>query len=190
MNRPFDLREVLFLIPAYNEEGNLGAVLDELHREFPAATLLVIDDGSADRTAAVARAHEAVVVTLPFNMGIGAAIQTGIAYALAEGFHWVLRLDGDGQHDPSDIHRFFDHIRRQPVDLLVGSRFLSRAGFQSSWLRRLAIGFPLPPDPGADGIPGDRRHVRVPPVQPPGHAAPLPLLPRRLSGARSHHHAV
>src|SRR5690606_31871003 len=69
MNRPFDLREVLFLIPAYNEEGNLGAVLDELHREFPAATLLVIDDGSADRTAAVARAHEAVVVTLPFNMG-------------------------------------------------------------------------------------------------------------------------
>ncbi|HOB52428.1 MAG TPA: glycosyltransferase family 2 protein [Acidobacteriota bacterium] len=141
MNRPFDPRDVLFLIPAYNEEGNLGTVLAELHREFPTATLLVIDDGSIDRTAAVARAHGAIIVTLPFNMGIGAAIQTGIAYALAEGFHWVLRLDGDGQHDPGDIHRFFDHLRRQPADLLIGSRFLSRAGFQSSRLRRLAIGF-------------------------------------------------
>jgi hypothetical protein len=136
-----DVRDVLFLIPAYNEEHSLGPVLEDLEAEFPAATVLVIDDGSSDRTAAVARDHGAVVVALPYNMGIGSAIQTGIAYALGAGFRWVLRLDGDGQHDPKDIHRYLEYLRRRPVDMLIGSRFLVREGFQSSLLRRMAIGF-------------------------------------------------
>ncbi len=124
MSRPFDPQDVLFLIPAYNEEGNLGAVLDELRTEFPAATLLVIDDGSADRTAAVARAYQAVVIKLPFNMGIGAAIQTGIADALAEGFRCA-RLDGDGQYDPVGIHRF-SSIPPAAGDLLIDPCFRPR----------------------------------------------------------------
>lgn len=141
MNELFAPEHVLFMIPAFNEERNIGEVVGALRAEMPGATILVVDDGSRDSTSQAARGAGAVVVRLPFNLGIGVTVQTGIIYALEHGFGYMLRLDGDGQHDPQDIRHFFDFLREREVDLLIGSRFIRGEGFRSSLPRRLAIGF-------------------------------------------------
>src|SRR4029077_9786915 len=94
---------VIAIVPALNEEGAIGAVVDEIRAHDPAFDVVVIDDGSADDTAGVAAAHGAAVVRLPFNLGIGGAVQTGFKYALEHGYQLAVRLDGDGQHDPAEL---------------------------------------------------------------------------------------
>src|SRR3954464_4169263 len=91
------------IVPAYNEERNVGRVLDELRALDPGLDLVVISDGSTDRTAEVALARGAHVVVLPFNLGIGGAVQTGFRYAWEERYELAVRLDGDGQHDPAAL---------------------------------------------------------------------------------------
>ncbi|MBP7865673.1 MAG: glycosyltransferase family 2 protein [Acidobacteria bacterium] len=132
---------VLFVIPALNEEENLPGVIAGLRREIPGARVLVVDDGSADETARVSREAGADVIRLPFNLGIGSAVQTGFCRALELGFEWVVRLDADGQHRPEDVHRFLERLGDRPVDLLIGSRFCSAEGFRTSWFRRVGIRF-------------------------------------------------
>ena len=90
-------------MPAYNEQGAIGGVVDEIRAFDPGFDVLVVDDCSHDATAETARAHGARVVTLPFNLGIGGAVQTGFRYAAHHGYDLAARVDGDGQHDPSEL---------------------------------------------------------------------------------------
>jgi glycosyltransferase involved in cell wall biosynthesis len=128
----------LLIIPAFNEAGAIEGVIQGA-RPFLDGDIVVIDDGSEDDTAAVARAAGAVVLRHPCNLGIGAAVQTGFLYGLTRGYDYVVRQDGDGQHDPAQIPRLLEVLRRGEADIVVGSRFLAREGYQSTLVRRVGI---------------------------------------------------
>jgi len=128
------------IVPARNEEGAIGGVVREIRAFDPALEVVVVDDGSADRTAAVAAAAGAHVVRLPFNLGIGGAVQTGFRYALAHGFDIAVRLDGDGQHDAAQLPAVIEPILAGEADIVVGSRFAARDGhYRGPLARRLGI---------------------------------------------------
>ena len=128
------------LVPAFNEEANVGRVIDEIRAVDPMVDIVVVDDGSVDRTADVAREHGATVVRLPFNLGIGGAVQTGFRYAFEQGYDLAVRLDGDGQHDPSQLDRILRPVLADEADIAVGSRFAgAREGYRSSRSRRVGI---------------------------------------------------
>jgi glycosyltransferase involved in cell wall biosynthesis len=127
------------IVPGYNEEGSIGAVIDEIRAADPEIEIVVIDDGSRDRTADAARAKGARVLELPFNLGIGGAVQTGYRYAHEHGFDLALRVDGDGQHDPAQFLVLAGPVLSGHADIAVGSRFIGRKGYRSSRSRRLAI---------------------------------------------------
>ena len=116
-------------LPAWNEEENLPAVLDEVHRELPEADVLVVDDGSTDRSAEVAREHGAEVVSFEVNRGLPAGIAAGYAYALEHGYAFCARVDADGQHPVEELVRLLDRVRSGACDVAVGSRFASGEGF-------------------------------------------------------------
>jgi glycosyltransferase involved in cell wall biosynthesis len=128
------------LVPAFNEEANVGRVIDEIRAFDPALDVVVVDDGSYDRTAEVARAHGATVVRLPFNLGIGGAVQTGFRFAFEHDYDLAVRLDGDGQHDPSELERILAPVVGGEADIAVGSRFAGEHdGYRSSRPRRIGI---------------------------------------------------
>jgi len=134
-----DLRRIA-IVPAYNEEACIGQVLDEI-REFDLGlSVVVIDDGSIDRTAQVARDRGAHVLRLPFNLGIGGSVQTGFRYAWENGYELAVRVDGDGQHDPSQLALIIGPVLADEADICVGSRYRERGdGFRSSAPRRIGI---------------------------------------------------
>jgi len=117
-----DVRRIA-IVPARNEEGAIGQVVAEIRAFDPGLDVLVIDDGSVDRTAVRAAEAGATVVRLPFNLGIGGAVQTGFMYALAHGYELAVRLDGDGQHDPSELPKLIEPVLHGDADIVVGSRF-------------------------------------------------------------------
>jgi hypothetical protein len=117
--------DVVVFIPAWNEEENLPAVLDELQAELPAADVLVVDDGSTDATGEVARAHGAHVLAFPENRGLQAGIAAGYAYAHEHGYAVCGRVDADGQHPVSELRRLVEEVRAGRCDVAVGSRYLS-----------------------------------------------------------------
>lgn len=135
--------KVLIIIPCYNEEASLPLVLTELNQlSLPASytvTPLVINDCSRDHTAAVAKQHCAATINLPINLGIGGAVQTGVKYALNNGFDFAIQLDGDGQHPPAEIIKLLDAHQNTRADVIIGSRFINKNGFQSSFVRRMGI---------------------------------------------------
>lgn len=110
-------------MPARNEAERIHALLVDLQTRHPAARLLVVDDSSSDETAAVAQAAGATVVRLPFHLGYGAALQSGYKYAVAQDFDFVVQMDSDGQHLPSDVAGLLTHVTSGECDLVVGSRF-------------------------------------------------------------------
>jgi glycosyltransferase involved in cell wall biosynthesis len=115
----------LAVVPAYNESASVGQVVQELHRSAPTFDVLVVDDGSTDSTFAAATESGARVVRLPFNLGIGGAVQTGFTYALDHDYDFLVQVDGDRQHDPGEIGRLEHAMVEHEVDLVCGSRFLS-----------------------------------------------------------------
>jgi glycosyltransferase involved in cell wall biosynthesis len=128
------------VVPAYNESGAIGKVIGELHAFDASFDVVVVDDASTDDTAAVAEAHGATVLRLPFNIGIGGAVQTGFRYALAEGYDAAVRLDGDGQHDASELPKLLGPLERGEADFVIGSRFVDRGGsYRPPFARRLGI---------------------------------------------------
>jgi glycosyltransferase involved in cell wall biosynthesis len=132
----------LAIVPAHNEAGAIAAVVDEIHASHPGFDVVVVDDGSTDETAAIAAARGAAVVRLPFNLGIGGAVQTGFQYALEHGYDLAVRLDGDGQHDPSELPRLLEPIERGEADVVTGSRFASDGtGYSPPLARRFGIAF-------------------------------------------------
>ena len=127
------------IVPGYNEEGSIGAVIDEIRAVDPEIEIVVVDDGSRDRTAEAAASRGARVLQLPFNLGIGGAVQTGYRFAHEHGFDLALRVDGDGQHDPAQFAVLAGPVLSGHADIAVGSRFIGRKGYRSSRSRRLAI---------------------------------------------------
>jgi glycosyltransferase involved in cell wall biosynthesis len=117
------LVRTLVFIPAWNEEGSVPAVIAGVREALPDANVLVIDDGSTDATASRARAAGALVASLPFNQGLGAALQTGYLYALQEGYECCAHLDADGQHPPAEVARLLREIYADSADLVIGSRY-------------------------------------------------------------------
>jgi glycosyltransferase involved in cell wall biosynthesis len=113
----------LVFIPAWNEEAPIAAVIEGVRGRLPDADILVVDDGSQDATAARAREAGAVVASLPFNQGLGAALQTGYLYALREGYDFCAHLDADGQHPPAEVVRLLGEVRADRADLVIGSRY-------------------------------------------------------------------
>ena len=122
-------RETLVFIPAWNEEQNLPAVLDELHLVLPGADVVVIDDGSTDRTADVAREHSAEVVSFGENRGLTAGIAAGYGFAQEHGYELCGRVDADGQHPVLELARLLERVKSGVCDVAVGSRFASGDGF-------------------------------------------------------------
>ena len=134
-------RRGIAIVPARNEEGAIGGVVSEIRAFDPELDVVVVDDGSSDRTAELAAAAGAVVVRLPFNLGIGGAVQTGFKYALEHGYELAVRLDGDGQHDPGELPKLIEPVLRGDADIVVGSRFADRDGaYRPPLARRLGIG--------------------------------------------------
>ena len=134
--------DTLVFVPAWNEEGTLPAVLDELRSTLPDADVLVVDDGSTDRTAEVARAGGAEVVAFDENRGLQSAIAAGYAYAAERGYRFCGRVDADGQHPAAELRKLLDRVRSGACDVAVGSRFVSGDGYpeyryRPSWDRRL-----------------------------------------------------
>ena len=127
------------IVPAFNEEASIARVVGELLAYDPGLRVVVVDDGSTDRTAEAARAAGAKVVSLPFNLGIGGAVQTGFRYAWEQGFDVAVRADGDGQHDPAELDAILRPVLADEADVAVGSRFMGGEGYRSSRSRRVGI---------------------------------------------------
>ena len=126
-------------MPALNEERSIGAVIAEIRAADPEFDVIVIDDGSTDRTGAVAAENGAQVITLPFNVGIGGAVQTGYLYARDHDFDVAVQVDGDAQHDPAEIPKILAPIIQGDADLVVGSRFLGEGEYEPPVTRLLGI---------------------------------------------------
>jgi len=121
--------DTLVFIPAWNEADNLPAVLDELHAKLPAVTILVVDDGSTDATAEVARAHGAEVLSFGENRGLQQGIAAGYRHALEGGYAFCGRVDADGQHPAAELARLLGRVREGLCDVAIGSRFVSGEGY-------------------------------------------------------------
>ena len=134
---PVSRAETLVLIPAYCEESNILRVIGNIRREAPEVDILVVDDGSTDRTRELALTTGVHVVSHPINMGYGTALQTGFKFALQQGYETVVQIDGDGQHDPSFIPRLLDPIRGGRFDVVLGSRFLDVESYRVPLARRI-----------------------------------------------------
>ena len=135
-----ELRRVA-IVPALNEEHSIGRVIDELRSFDPGLDIVVVDDGSVDATSQVAAAKGTRVLRLPFNLGIGGAVQTGFRYAFEHDYDLAVRVDGDGQHDPGQLGRVLEPVLRGDADIAVGSRFAAggASGYRSSRTRRIGI---------------------------------------------------
>ncbi len=131
--------QLLVVIPAHNEGDIVGAVIARVRAHVPSADILVIDDGSTDNTATTAREAGALVISLPQNLGIGAATQTGYIFAREMGYDVVARVDADGQHDPAEIARLISALSEEGVHVIVGSRFVEGGEHATSFVRRLGI---------------------------------------------------
>lgn len=135
---PVAALRILLVIPCFNEEASIGALLSEIAATGRGYHTLVVDDGSSDATAAVASCRSPVA-RLAQNLGIGGAVQTGIKYAARQDFDFCIQIDGDGQHDPRAIEMLLDAHRKDPTNITIGSRFIDHAGFCSTRMRRAGI---------------------------------------------------
>jgi glycosyltransferase involved in cell wall biosynthesis len=127
------------IVPALNEAQTIASVVAEIRAVDPGLEILVIDDGSTDDTLAEARRAGALVARLPYNVGIGGAVQTGYQYARDHGFQVAVQVDGDGQHDPADLAQLLEPISADRADMVVGSRFLEAGEYRPSFARKLGI---------------------------------------------------
>ena len=139
MTAAIEARRRIAIVPAFNEEASIARVVGELLAYDSGLRVVVVDDGSTDGTAEIARSAGAKVLSLPFNLGIGGAVQTGFRYAWEQGFDIAIRADGDGQHDPAELDAILRPVLADEADVAVGSRFIGGDGYQSSLSRRAGI---------------------------------------------------
>ncbi len=134
---------ILVIVPAYNEQANIRGTLKEIWSSPLDVDVVVIDDGSSDATAQEAQEAGARVISLPFNLGIGGAVQTGFQFAYDKGYDIAVQVDGDGQHDARYLKTIIEPVVSGRADMCVGSRFMPKQekGYRSSFARRIGIGF-------------------------------------------------
>jgi len=129
---------VLVILPAYNESATVGSVIAALRKHVPDYDVVVIDDGSRDETAATVKALDGVtLIRLPYNLGIGTAVQTGYKYAVRMGYDVAIQCDADGQHPVDQMKSLVDRLEHGDVDLVIGSRYVADSAYQPSLFRRL-----------------------------------------------------
>lgn len=133
--------KTLIIIPAFNEEGTLRDVILNIRAFHAQADILVVNDGSTDETGNIAREEGVLILDHPYNMGIGATVQTGFLYALTNDYEIAVQIDGDGQHPPEFVSSLLEPISGGRSNLVIGSRFLSEGGFKSTFLRKLGINY-------------------------------------------------
>ena len=132
---------LLVIVPAFNEQAAIGDVVEGVRRAAPGVPVLVIDDCSLDGTLAHARAAGAGVLPLPHHLGLGGCVQAGYKLAYELGYDYVIRVDGDGQHETADIPRLFDALRQSGVEMVIGSRFVDSNGGRTTLARSIGIRF-------------------------------------------------
>lgn len=131
----------LIIIPAFNEENNIENLINEIELLDYVCDYVIIDDGSIDDTRKICNKNRLNYIHLPINSGIGVAVQTGYKYAYQNGYDIAIQIDGDGQHGVGYLKRVVDPIEKGECDVVIGSRFLEKRGFQSSLTRRVGIKF-------------------------------------------------
>lgn len=119
------LPRILIIIPAYNEEDNIVAVVENLKKNFSNYDYIVVNDGSIDNTAGLCREHCYCMLDLPINLGLAGAFQAGMKYAMYRGYDYAIQYDGDGQHDPQYIAGMLEKAERENLDIVIGSRFVT-----------------------------------------------------------------
>lgn len=129
----------LVIIPAYNEEQSIQHTVDSIMKYAPEFDYVVINDCSTDSTRKICEDNGYNIVNLPVNLGIGGAVQTGYKYAEANDYEYAIQVDGDGQHDPRFLKMMLEYIQQEKADMVIGSRFIDKEGFQSSGARRVGI---------------------------------------------------
>ncbi|MDF2523516.1 MAG: Undecaprenyl-phosphate mannosyltransferase, partial [Clostridiales bacterium] len=133
------MNETLVIIPAYNEEQNISKVLNDIRSLNIDTDICVINDGSKDKTEEVVLKGNFNVVSLPYNLGYGAALQTGFKYAVLKDYKYVIQFDADGQHDPEDIKLILNELKKGDAEIVIGSRFLGRGSLQIGYMKKVAI---------------------------------------------------
>ena len=131
----------LIIIPAYNEEENIEKTVEAILRDSSGFDYVIINDCSRDNTRRICEERGYNIVNLPINLGIGGAVQTGYKYAVRNGYDMAVQVDGDGQHDPKFLEEMAEYLEKNCLDMVIGSRFIEKQGFQSSGLRRVGIRF-------------------------------------------------
>lgn len=131
----------LIIIPAFNESDSIEYTIQNIRQDSPDFDYLIINDCSTDRTEAICRENGFSYLSLPVNLGIGGAVQTGYRYAVENGYDIVVQVDGDGHHDVRFLNRMVETLKRENADMVIGSRFIEKEGFQSSAMRRVGINY-------------------------------------------------
>lgn len=129
----------LVIIPAYNESASIKETVREIQNKAKGFDYVVINDCSKDNTRQICEENGFNVVNLPINLGIGGAVQTGYRYAYKNGYDMAVQVDGDGQHDPEFLEKMAEYLVETKADMVIGSRFIEKQGFQSSGTRRIGI---------------------------------------------------
>lgn len=135
------MKKGLVIIPAYNESANIENTVADIKKNAPDFDYVVINDCSKDNTLEILKANDMNYISLPVNLGIGGAVQTGYKYACEHGYETAVQVDGDGQHDVSYLNAMYDAMKAQNADMIIGSRFIEKEGFQSSLMRRIGISY-------------------------------------------------
>ena len=133
------MKKALVIIPAYNEEGNIVKTVEDIKKNAPSFDYVIINDCSKDDTMRLCEKSGYNVVNMPLNSGIGAAVQCGYLYAKRYGYEYAVQVDGDGQHDAAFLEEMLSIIKTEKINVLIGSRFIEKEGFQSSRARRMGI---------------------------------------------------
>ena len=133
--------KTLVIVPAYNEEANISGVITDLRENFPEGDILIVNDGSKDKTELIAKGLSVNVLSLPYNLGIGGAMQAGYRYAKEYDYDIAIQFDGDGQHIASEIKKLIAILRDKSVDVVVGSRFLDEKDYKLTFFRKMGISF-------------------------------------------------
>jgi len=132
------MNKVLIIIPAHNEAASIGKVLDEIKQDISFADIVVINDYSTDDTAAIVRAHQVNCIDNIFNLGYSWTIQTGIKYAVENGYDYLIQMDADGQHIPAEARKLYEYANDHPdVDIVIGSRYLKDTGYKCPFFRKI-----------------------------------------------------
>lgn len=137
--------KIAAIVPAYNEEKAITAVVNDIlqtsQSQNLSITVIVVNDCSLDSTSEIISKLNCIALNLPVNLGIGGAVQTGFKYAFENGFDYAIQIDGDGQHPASEIPKLINAVKENNLDVVIGSRFISKEGFQSSAIRRFGINY-------------------------------------------------